>query len=82
MHCPGDFRNCILWAGSTLDVREKKDPSLGLKPRSELTQDACLSHAALSGQQYMVLLANPRLEHFQFPLTVKEIFTAYPTAGG
>ena len=63
MHGPCYIRDCVFRAGRSLDIGEEEDPTFGLKPPPELLGNTGLSHAPLSGQQYVVAVADPRLQY-------------------
>ena len=50
-------------AGCPFDIGEEEDPSLRLQPPAELSGDARLAHAPLSGQQHVIAVADPRFQH-------------------
>ncbi len=78
----GDARDGILRTGCALDISEEKCPALCFKPASELSNDACLSHAPLASQEYMVAIFGQPFQDSQVGIAVEEVVATYPAARG
>ena len=77
-----DTRHGILRTGRALHVGEEKCPVFGLKSASKLSDDACLSHAPLAGQEYVIAIFNQPFQDSQIRFAVEEVVTAYPATRG
>ena len=78
----GDARDGILRTGCALDISEEKCPTLRFKPASELSNDACLSHAPLANQEYVVAIFGQPFQDSQVGLAFEEVVPANPAARG
>ena len=54
----GDIRNHVLRAGSSMDIGEQEDPSLGLESPAEFLSHNGLAHTSLPGQQHVVAVTD------------------------
>ena len=75
-----DIRDGILRAGSPLDIGEEEDPTRGLEPSPKLSGNTGLSHAPLSGQQYVVAVPDPPFQYLQLGIAIEKVVAAYPAA--
>jgi hypothetical protein len=70
---PCDVGNHVLRAGRVLYVGGEHYPSAGPRePPSELSRNARLAHAPLSGQQHMIAVSNALLQDAEFGVSVEK----------
>ena len=73
----GDY---ILRAGRAFDICKEEYPSFGFQPAAEFMGNTGLAHAPLTGQQYVVALADSRFQYLQLGFVVEKVGAIHPAS--